>query len=152
MKGIIRLGDKTSHGGKVTSASTPFTVDGRPVARVGDPCDCPLPGHSDCRIETGDPNFLIDGIPAAFDGDKTSCGAILHADPEADKWLRKARFDGRTEGVPVGQDKFDVLGYHAYLSPETAAKGLMRLSLLKGDEPDLPNSDYPDLSQLEIFK
>ena len=79
-------------------------------------------------------------------------GAIFHADPEADRWLRKARFDGRTEGVPVMDDTFDVLGYHAYMSPEIAAEGLVRLSLLKGDEPDLPWDQYPDLSTLEIFK
>lgn len=79
-------------------------------------------------------------------------GAILHADPAADAWLRKARFDGRTEGVPAAQDKIDVLGYHAYMSPETAAQGLVRLALLKGNEPDLPNDPYPDLSQLEIFR
>lgn len=79
-------------------------------------------------------------------------GAILHSDPEADRWLRMARFDGRQEGVNPKDQKDWILGYHAYMAPETAAKGLMRLSLLKGDEPDLPNSDYPDLSQLEIFK
>jgi hypothetical protein len=79
-------------------------------------------------------------------------GAILHADPKADAWLRMARFDGRQQGVPPAEQKEWILGYHAYMSPETAAKGLMRLSLLKGDEPDLPNSDYPDLSQLEIFR
>lgn len=79
-------------------------------------------------------------------------GAILHADPEADRWLRMARFDGRQEGVAPSEQKDWILGYHAYMAPETAAKGLMRLSLLKGDEPDLPNSDYPDLSTLEIFK
>ena len=79
-------------------------------------------------------------------------GAIFHADPEADRWLRKARFDGRTEGVPVMDDTFDVLGWHAYMSPEIAAEGLVRLSLLKGDEPDLPWDQYPDLSTLGIFK
>lgn len=79
-------------------------------------------------------------------------GAILLADPEADRWLRMARFDGRQQGVAPTKQKNWILGYHAYLSPETAAKGLMRLSLLKGDEPDLPNSDYPDLSTLRIFQ
>ena len=79
-------------------------------------------------------------------------GAILHSNPTADLWLRKARFDGRTEGVPPDEDTFDVLGYHAYMSPETAAAGLVRLNLLRGGEPDLPNSDYPDLSTMAIFK
>lgn len=79
-------------------------------------------------------------------------GAILHNSPEADAWLRKARFDGRTEGVPPKDDKFDVLGWHCYMSPEVAAEGLVRLSLLPRHNEDLPNSDYPDLSALDIFK
>lgn len=79
-------------------------------------------------------------------------GAIFHSDPEADRWLRKARFDGREEGVAPKDQKDWILGYHAYMSPETAAKGLMRLSLLQGQEPDLPNSDYPDLSTIRIFR
>jgi uncharacterized Zn-binding protein involved in type VI secretion len=79
MKGIIRLGDETSHGGSVSAVPTAFTVLGRPVARVGDPCECPRPGHSHCRIASGDPNFCIDGIPVAFEGDQTSCGATLHS-------------------------------------------------------------------------
>jgi dTDP-4-amino-4,6-dideoxygalactose transaminase len=79
-------------------------------------------------------------------------GAILHDDPQADGWLRKARFDGRTEGVHPKDDKFDVLGWHCYMSPEVAAEGLMRLSILPKHNTDLPNSDYPDLSTFEIFK
>ncbi len=79
-------------------------------------------------------------------------GAILHDDPEADKWLRKSRFDGRTEGVAPKDDIFDVLGWHCYMSPETAAQGLVRLANLPRRNEPLPNDDYPDLSQLEIFK
>ena len=78
-------------------------------------------------------------------------GAILHDNPEADKWLRKVRFDGRTEGVDPKDDDI-IMGYHCYMSPETAAQGLMRLSLLPLHNPDLPNSDYPDLSRMEVFK
>lgn len=79
-------------------------------------------------------------------------GCILHDNDEADVWLRKARFDGRTEGVHPKDDKFDTLGYHCYMSPEIAAEGLVRLSILPRANLDLPLSDYPDLSQYEIFK
>lgn len=78
-------------------------------------------------------------------------GAILHNDPEADKWLRKARFDGRTEGVAPKDDDF-ILGWHCYLSPEVAAEGLMRLCLLPKHNDDLPNDDYPDLSKVPLFQ
>jgi dTDP-4-amino-4,6-dideoxygalactose transaminase len=79
-------------------------------------------------------------------------GAILHDNDDADQWFRKARFDGRTEGVAPKDDTFDTLGYHCYLSPEVAALGLVRLSFLPKHNDDLPNSDYPDLSKIELFK
>lgn len=79
-------------------------------------------------------------------------GAILHDDPEADVWFRKARFDGRTEGVAPKDDKITMLGYHCYMSPEIAAEGLVRLSHLPRHNEDLPNSDYPDLSKMEVFR
>jgi dTDP-4-amino-4,6-dideoxygalactose transaminase len=79
-------------------------------------------------------------------------GAILHDDDDADRWFRKARFDGRTEGVAPKDDTFNTLGFHCYLSPEVAAEGLVRLSFLPKHNADLPNSDYPDLSKIELFK
>lgn len=79
-------------------------------------------------------------------------GAILHDDPEADRWLRRARFDGRQEGVAPKDDTFPQLGWHCYLSPEVAAEGLVRLSFLPRHNEPLPNDQYPDLSTLEIFR
>ena len=78
-------------------------------------------------------------------------GAILHDSPEADAWLRRARFDGRTEGVHPKDDEFGHIGWHMYMSPEIAAEGLMRLSILPERNPDLPNDDYPDLSTKRLF-
>lgn len=79
MPKIIRLGDPTSHGGKVVSATSHLKVMGIPVARLGDTCTCPLPGHSGCVIVEGDSTLRIDGIPIALEGHKTSCGASLIA-------------------------------------------------------------------------
>ncbi len=79
-------------------------------------------------------------------------GAILHDNPEFDEWARMMRFDGRREGVAPSKQEGWVLGYHAYMSPSAAAEGLSRLALLPRHNPPLPNDDYPDLSQLEIFK
>lgn len=78
-------------------------------------------------------------------------GAILLDDPDADQWLRKARFDGRTEGMPAHLDTFTDVGWHAYMSPETAAAGLVRLANLPKHNAPLPNSNYPDLSLAPIF-
>ncbi|MES2127135.1 MAG: PAAR domain-containing protein [Pseudomonadota bacterium] len=78
LKKIIRLGDPTSHGGKVVSVkATHFTVDGIPVACVDDVCICPFPGHANCRIVSGSADHEIDGRSVAFQDDKTSCGASL---------------------------------------------------------------------------
>lgn len=77
MKGVIRLGDLTSHGGKVIVASATSSVNGLAVARQGDACVCPIPGHSICVIIEGDPSVLIGGVPVAFHGHRTSCGASL---------------------------------------------------------------------------
>jgi len=79
-------------------------------------------------------------------------GCILHDDKLADVWFRKARFDGRTEGVEPKEDKFDMLGWHFYMSPETAAHGLVKMQFMADHNNDLPNSDYADLSRMEIFK
>lgn len=80
-------------------------------------------------------------------------GAILHDNPEADAWLRRARFDGRTEGVPPAKDDFTLpRAWHAYMSPEVAAEGLVRLSHLPKHNEPMPNDDYPDLSQIEAFR
>jgi uncharacterized Zn-binding protein involved in type VI secretion len=80
MPNVIRLGDPTSHGGKVVNVSANhFTVDGIAVARVGDMCTCPITGHDGCTIAEGDPHHTVDGIAVAYDGHKTTCGAALIA-------------------------------------------------------------------------
>jgi uncharacterized Zn-binding protein involved in type VI secretion len=77
MKNLIRLGDPTSHGGRVLTAASNFSSFGKPVARVGDQCICPIPGHTICIIVEGDPHWSIDGRSVALSGSKTSCGASL---------------------------------------------------------------------------
>lgn len=79
-------------------------------------------------------------------------GCILHDDEEFDVWARKFRFDGRTEGIAASNDLNPIRGHHMYLSPEIAAAGLVRLHHLPRDNPDMPMDNYPDLSQMEIFK
>lgn len=83
MKAVIRLGDATSHGGKVVVASGNAIVHGIAVARQGDACICPVSGHSPCVIVEGDPMVLLGGIPVAFEGHRTSCGAVLKSSAPA---------------------------------------------------------------------
>lgn len=82
----------------------------------------------------------------------TQGGAILLNDLEAYKWLRRMRFDGRTQGVAPINDKFTEIGYHCYMSPDVAARLLHKLSVLPYHNKPLPNDNYPDLSTFEVFK
>ena len=82
----------------------------------------------------------------------TQGGAILHDSDCADAWFRRARFDGRTECVPVAEDNFTMLGYHCYMSPDVATRLLHKLSVLPKHNYPLPNDNYPDLSKFEVFK
>ena len=79
-------------------------------------------------------------------------GFILTDDPEAARVLRIMRFDGRTALVPPDKDIFIYDGFHCYMLPEEAARGLMLMDYMPDDNPDLPWDDYPDLSKFEVFK
>ncbi len=77
MKRVIRLGDPTSHGGTVVSASSTVDINGKPVARLGDSVTCPIPGHGVVTIVEGDAAWTDSGRSVALQGHKTSCGAAL---------------------------------------------------------------------------
>jgi len=80
-------------------------------------------------------------------------GCILHDNPRADAWLRRARFDGRTEGVAPADDEILYPNWHAYLAPETAATGLIRLQARALRTDHVARwSDYPDISKQRAFK
>ena len=149
-----------------TYISVPMSIihaGGRPVFRdedwIGSYQLKPLPVWDSARwftqgmYQAGSPG---DFICVSFHASKTlgieQGGAILHDNPEADAWLRRARFDGRTEGVAPKNDAFKQVGWHCYMNPSTAAQGLLKLHSLPRHNDPLPNDDYPDLSTMEIFK
>lgn len=74
---IVRLGDPTSHGGKVVTASSTHILNGIAIARQGDSVACPLAGHGVNPIVEGSTIFLMDGRPVALHGHRTACGCIL---------------------------------------------------------------------------
>ena len=76
-KGIIRLGDSTTHGGTVITATSTMTIDGKAVVLVGDLVSCPLPGHGVNPIIEGSPAWTSDGKQVAVDGCRTACGCTL---------------------------------------------------------------------------
>lgn len=104
------------------------------------------------RIFSTGQQFVCVSFHASKTLGDTQGGAILHDNPEADAWFRRMRFDGRTEGVAPKDDTFREIGYHCYMSPDVAARLLLKLSVLPKHNEPLPNDDYPDLSQMEIFR
>jgi len=82
-------------------------------------------------------------------------GMILTDDKEAYDWFKRARFDGRRE-KPLDKDKFDMLGWNMYLTPDQAERGLelfrymMEMELMQEDL-DVDKQNYPDLSQWGVY-
>ena len=79
-------------------------------------------------------------------------GMILTDNEEAVEWFKRARFDGRKEGVPIDEDDINVLGHHVYMTPEQAAAGLSRMLFLPKHNEDMEEEDYGDLRKHSIFK
>lgn len=75
-RGVIRLGDKTDHGGKVSSASSGTSVMGVVAALAGDMTVCPKCKGS-FPIQPDGAGARQQGRAYAYDGDKTACGARL---------------------------------------------------------------------------
>jgi uncharacterized Zn-binding protein involved in type VI secretion len=74
---FIRLGDATDHGGKVISASSAMSFDGRFVARKGDQVTCPKHDIKPNLIIEGDESMSDDGVPIARHGCRAMCGCRL---------------------------------------------------------------------------
>lgn len=77
-------------------------------------------------------------------------GMVLTDDAGAAHWLKKARYDGR-EGKPYAEEMPEMLGWHAYMTPEQAARGLALLDVLPERMPD-QTEDYPDLRNFPVFR
>ncbi|MBA8735676.1 PAAR domain-containing protein [Chromobacterium violaceum] len=77
-KPIIRLGDKTDHGGTVLEAFPTLVVFGKPAAGVGHKVSCPKCKGTFVIVE-GATNTSFMGKNVAIEGMQTSCGATLIA-------------------------------------------------------------------------
>jgi uncharacterized Zn-binding protein involved in type VI secretion len=75
-RGIIRIGDKTDHGGTVLAASSGTVVMGKPAALAGDMTQCPR-CKGNFPIQPDGAGAKHQGKPYAYHGDITGCGAKL---------------------------------------------------------------------------
>ena len=79
-------------------------------------------------------------------------GAILCDTKNAYNHLKKMTHDGRVPGVPWKQQDVDVLGYHYYMTLETADEGMTKLKDAKNRAPKIWTQDeYPYLPDMKVF-
>lgn len=80
-------------------------------------------------------------------------GVILTDNEEAAIQLKKMSYDGRLPMIPWRDQNIDTIGYHYYMSPETAEMGLENLDDAINRVPkQWVISDWLDLTQMKIFK
>ena len=80
-------------------------------------------------------------------------GIILTDDENSAIMLKKMSYDGRIPDVPWREQNIDTFGFHYYMTPETAVLGLKKLPAAISTKPKKWTvEDWPDLTQMEIFK
>lgn len=81
-------------------------------------------------------------------------GGIILTDNEiAYHELKKMSYDGRIPNVPWREQNISTIGYHYYMTPETAKLGLNKLESAINTEPrQWVVTDWPDLTEMNIFK
>ncbi len=80
-------------------------------------------------------------------------GMILADDKEARDELKKMSYDGRVPDVPWRDQNISSMGYHYYMTPETATLGLEKLPKAIETEPrEWVVEDWPDLREMELYK
>lgn len=80
-------------------------------------------------------------------------GAILTDSPSAYEWLKLASYDGRDLTTPYDSaGHVSDIGWHFYMTPEDAARGLLLLNQLPRVMDDTMTwENYPDLSKMNVF-
>ena len=79
-------------------------------------------------------------------------GMILTDDKESKDELKKMSYDGRVPDSPWRDQNISTMGYHYYMTPETAMLGLDKLPLAIETEPREWNvKDWPDLRKMELY-
>ena len=80
-------------------------------------------------------------------------GMILTDDVDAYNWFKKASHDGRDMKNTHYADNIDMLGWHFYMTPEDAARGLLLMELVPQVNDDTSNQTcYADLRNMAVFR
>ena len=80
-------------------------------------------------------------------------GMILTDDLQSAVELKKMSYDGRVPDSPWRDQNISTMGYHYYMTPETAQNGLDKLPKAIETEPrEWVVEDWPDLREMELYK
>jgi dTDP-4-amino-4,6-dideoxygalactose transaminase len=80
-------------------------------------------------------------------------GMILTDNERSYFTLKKMVYDGRLPNIPWKEQNINEIGYHYYMTPETAEIGLNKLPEAIERQPKKWSiNDWPDLTQMDIFK
>tara|TARA_R100000697_G_C5359242_1_gene174092 strand:+ start:81 stop:509 length:429 start_codon:yes stop_codon:yes gene_type:complete len=80
-------------------------------------------------------------------------GMILTDNKIAADYLKKMSYDGRIPDIPWRDQDVATMGYHYYMTPETAKMGLDKLQEAIESPPRQWNiTDWPDLTKMKVFK
>jgi dTDP-4-amino-4,6-dideoxygalactose transaminase len=79
-------------------------------------------------------------------------GAILCDNLQAYTELKKLSYDGRSPDQPWAEQNIDTVGYHYYMTPETARLGMAKLyDAIKTQPRNWSHIDYPFLPSMKVF-
>ena len=79
-------------------------------------------------------------------------GCILTDNKEAALELKKMSYDGRHPDIPWREQDIETIGYHYYMTPETAELGLKKLpDAIKNKPIQWTINDWPDVSKMKVF-
>lgn len=80
-------------------------------------------------------------------------GVILTDNREAAEELKKMSYDGRLPDINWREQDINSIGYHYYMTPETAQLGLEKLKKAIETKPyQWEINDWPNLTEMAIFK
>lgn len=80
-------------------------------------------------------------------------GILLTDNKEAAIQIKKMSYDGRLPNIPWRDQDINTIGYHYYMTPETAQLGLNKLpAAIESPPRQWVVTDWPDLTQMKIFK
>ena len=80
-------------------------------------------------------------------------GGVILCDSETDALeLKKMTYDGRHPDIPWRDQNISTVGYHYYITPETAELGLSKLQAAIDTKPiQWTINDWPDVSKMKVF-